>query len=163
MRRANPRWRDVGVLRTINAVPMRTRYGLGGILLLALAFILVIALDHPGPRQPHRTFTDREIEAARLRILPLRQSGTIYKWHDEGRRVFVTRAAWESLSDAAKRETCQAMATARAEQRLVVLDEKGGVIGVCAATGQFTVIASGVIPEWGRDYRTEPGGGSPWD
>jgi hypothetical protein len=141
------RRQHVVVLR-IKAVPLKTRYGFIGLSLLALTFIIVIGLNDPGRIQRHRNFSDQEIEAAKLKILPLEQAGLIQKWRDEGRGVFVARNAWENQSGRAKRATCQAMSTARSEERLVVLDAAGEVIGVCTASGQFTVIESGVIPDW---------------
>ena len=146
--RANLLHRQHVVVLRIKAVPLKTRYGLIGLSLLALTFIIVIGLDDPRRIQRHRSFSDQEIEAAQREILPLERAGMIHKWRDEGRRVFVTRKAWEQQSGRARRATCQAMSTARSEERLVVLDDAGEVIGICTATGQFTVIESGVIPDW---------------
>lgn len=160
--RANlPRRHHVLGLR-INAVPLRTRYGLAGVSLLALTFIIVIGLDDRRRIQRHRSFSHQEIEAAKLKVLPLQQAGMVHKWRDEGRRVFVTRSAWEKLSGRARRAACQVMSTARSEERLVVLDDAGEVIGICTATGQFTVIESGVIPDW-ADYESPVGPQSPPD
>lgn len=159
--RADLRRRHVVVLR-IKAVPLKTRYGFIGLLLLALTFIIVIGLDDPGRIRRHRSFTDQEIAAAKLKVLPLEQAGMIHKWRDEGRRVSVARNAWEKLSGRAKRATCQVMSTARSEERLVVLDDAGEVIGICTATGQFTAIESGVIPDW-ADYGSPVGAQPPPD
>ena len=127
----------------------KTLYGLIGLLLVALVFILVITLDSPRSTPRARIFTEQAIEAATLKILPLRESGAIFSWDHAGRKVCVRRSMWDELPAAGKKEICQAMAIARSEERLLVLDETGkGVVGVCNVRGEFTTIAGGVVPEW---------------
>ncbi|HTR04181.1 MAG TPA: hypothetical protein VMN82_13390, partial [Thermoanaerobaculia bacterium] len=61
-----------------------------------VAFLIAFLLAREQTREPKTadSFPREDIAAARLRIMPYRQSGLIFSWDDQGSTVFVTGSMW---------------------------------------------------------------------
>jgi hypothetical protein len=80
--------------------------------------------------------TNPEVEEAKRRVLPYRQSGLVYHWADDAPAVYVRRAQWDALSDDAKRRLGQAIAAAKRKPEVTVFDETlRRKLAVCKAKG----------------------------
>ena len=82
-------------------------------------------------------FPPEDIEEARRRVMPFRQSGLIYRWETEEPFVVVRRRMWDALSEATKRELGQAIAVAKDLKQIGIRDEVSEAdFVVCTATGK---------------------------
>ena len=106
---------------------------------VALAFVIAIlvGLERRSGPKPEEGFPVADVEAARIKILPYRQSGLIFSWQSKGQSVLVTRSKWEALPEASRRELGQAMAVAMNVRVVRVLDERAeSVLAICTAEGR---------------------------
>jgi hypothetical protein len=98
-------------------------------------------IDRSRPTLAARGFPLRDVEEARRKVLPFRQSGLVFHWADDSPAVYVRRAMWEELSEEAKRDLGQSMAVAKNRERVTVLDETLAVkLAVCTAKGGCTPV-----------------------
>jgi hypothetical protein len=82
-------------------------------------------------------FPSEDIDAARLRILPYRQSGLIFSWPTDGAIVFVKRSMWDGLPEDSRRDLGQAMAVAKDVRAVRIIDaESPAVLEICTAEGR---------------------------
>ncbi len=82
-------------------------------------------------------FPADDIAAAKLRIMPYRQSGLIFSWDDRGGTVFLDGSMWEALPKRTQRDLGQAMAVSR-DARVVRLRDgrTHALIATCTAAGR---------------------------
>ena len=115
--------------------PLRWWWTAPGFAVFLIAFFL--ARDHTREPNTVDSFPRDDIAAARLRIMPYRQSGLIFSWEDEGSTVIVTGSMWEALPTDTQRELGQAMALAKDVKLVRILDRMSNApIATCTAAGQ---------------------------
>lgn len=105
----------------------------------AIAVLLAVLLTHERDESPDRDegYPTEDIQAARQKVLPFRQSGLIFSWQDEGPNVLVTRSRWEALPEASRAELGQAMAVAKDVRAVRILDERAEtLLAICTAAGR---------------------------
>ncbi len=98
--------------------------------------MLSLLLSRERESEPRRDegFPTQDVEAARLKILPYRQSGLIFSWQTEAATVLVTRSGWEALPEDARRDLGQAMAVAMDVRAVRILDERAeSILAICTA------------------------------
>lgn len=105
--------------------------------LFVLGLAILLAREHAKEPRSVNGFPPEDIEAARLKVLPYRQSGLIFSWADEDPSVFVTRAMWEALPEDAQRDLGQAIAVAKDVKMVRIRDgQSESVIATCTAAGR---------------------------
>jgi hypothetical protein len=122
---------------------------------LAVLVIVVVVSEHGKEPRTADTFPPDDIEAARLKVLPYRQSGLIFSWGGEQEpTVFVSRAMWESLPAEEKRELGQALAVAKDARLIQIRDGKlDALIATCTAAGRCRQAAEW-MPPFSSDSRS---------
>lgn len=104
-----------------------------------VAVMLSLLLSRERESEPKRDegFPPEDVEAARLKVLPYRQSGLIFSWQSEAAAVLVTRSGWEALPEDSRRDLGQAMAVAMDVRAVRILDEKAeSLLAICTAAGR---------------------------
>jgi hypothetical protein len=113
-------------------------------------FLIAFLLAREYTREPQTVdgFPPDDIEAARLRVMPYRQSGLIFSWGAEQEpTVFVSRAMWEALPADEKRELGQALAVAKDARLIQIRDGKlDALIATCTAAGRCRRAAEWMPP-----------------
>jgi hypothetical protein len=136
-------WRSLGR----SELPTKWRWRLVGVSVAVLATIVVILLDRAKPAPAPRGFTVREIENAKRKVLPFRQSGLVFHWADDSPTVYVMGSMWESLSDETKSDLGRSIAVAKNREKITVVDETLAVrLAICTAR-------DGCAPPAGRPER----------
>ena len=94
----------------------------------------------------------REVDEAKVKILPFRQSGLIFSWEDSGPNVYVRRPLWEALPQESRRDLCREMIIAKNEKRILIRDERSAsTFATCTATGSLRTITNPTeLPEEDR-------------
>ena len=109
-----------------------------GALAVLVAMLVVQGRDETVNRD--EGFPSEDVDAARQKILPYRQSGLIFSWSSEGPTVFVSRPLWEAMPEASRMELGQAMAVAKDVRAVRILDGKSrAMLAICTAAGRCRV------------------------
>ena len=115
--------------------PLRWWWIVPGLVVFLIVFLQV--REHTREPKTADSFPREDIAAARLRIMPYRQSGLIFSWDDQGSTVFVTGSMWEALPKDTQRDLGQAMAVAKDVKLIRILDPmSNSTIATCTAAGQ---------------------------
>jgi len=115
--------------------PLRWWWIVPVLVVFLIAFL--VAREHTREPETVDSFPRDDIAAARLRIMPYRQSGLIFAWDDEGGTVFVTVPMWQALPKETQRDLGQAMAVAKDVKLIRILDPtSNSTIATCTAAGQ---------------------------
>ena len=124
-----------------------------------VVFLIAFLLAREYTREPQTvdSFPPDDIEAARLRVMPYRQSGLIFSWRGEQEpTVFVSRAMWEALPAEEKRELGQALAVAKNARRIQIRDGKlDTLLATCTSAGRCRQ-----PEEWMPPFSADSGAGA---
>jgi hypothetical protein len=106
------------------------------LVVLLVAFLL--AREYTREAQTVDSFPPGDIEAARLKVMPYRNSGLIFSWgREQEATVFVSRSMWEALPAEEKRELGQALAVAKNARLIQIRDgELATLIATCTSAGR---------------------------
>jgi hypothetical protein len=106
--------------------------------LVALVVMTVLsAREHVDDARVADEFPPEDVEAAKTKVLPYRQSGLIFSWEDAGPTVLVDAVLWDALPREQKRELGQAMAIAKNVRVVRLRDGRTrSLIVTCTAAGR---------------------------
>jgi hypothetical protein len=109
-----------------------------GAALIALVVMTVLsAHEHADEGRVADAFPPEDVEAAKIKVLPYRQSGLIFSWGNAGPTVYVDAVLWSCLSRDAKENVGQTMAVAKNARMVRILDGKTrALIATCTAAGR---------------------------
>jgi hypothetical protein len=102
-----------------------------------ITLTVLVAREHAKEARTANGFPPEDIEAAKLELLPYRESGLIFSWESDESTVSVTRALWAKLSEDVQRDLGQAMAVAKNQKQVRIRDgATGSMIAICTAAGR---------------------------
>jgi hypothetical protein len=106
--------------------------------LLALVVITVLSAgEHADEARVADEFPPEDVEAAKIKVLPYRQSGLIFSWGNTGPTILVDAVRWDALARDTRQDLGQAMAIAKNARVVRLRDSKSGVlIATCTAAAR---------------------------
>lgn len=106
--------------------------------LFALVVMTVLsAREHAGDARVADAFPPEDVEAAKIRILPYRQSGLISSWGNAEPTILVDTVLWDALPRDTQQKLGQAMAIAKNSRVVRLRDRRTRVlIATCTAAGR---------------------------
>ena len=106
--------------------------------LLALVVLTVLsAREHADEARVADEFPPEDVEAAKLKVLPYRQSGLIFSWGNTEPTILVNAVLWDSLPRDTQQDLGQAMAIAKNARVVRLRDGRtNALIATCTAAGR---------------------------
>jgi hypothetical protein len=102
-----------------------------------MALTVLVVREHAKEARTANGFPPEDIAAAKLVVLPYRESGLIFSWENEEPTVSVTRAMWERLPEDVQWDLGQAIAVAKNQKQVRIRDGRSGsMIAICTAAGR---------------------------
>lgn len=106
--------------------------------LVALVIMTVLSSrEHASDARMADEFPPEDVEAARIKVLPYRQSGLIFSWDDVGPTILVDAVLWGRLPPDTRQNLGQAMAIAKNARIVRLRDSRtNSLVAVCTAAGR---------------------------
>jgi hypothetical protein len=124
--------------------------------LLALVVMTVLSAgERADEARVADAFPPEDVEAARIKVLPYRQSGLIFSWGNTEPTILVDTALWDALPRDRQRDLGQAMAIAKNARVVRLRDGRTKLlIAICTAAGHCRDGSREDQPEPGADLRS---------